>query len=190
MTVRVLTGDARGMHTLELLDAYHPVGERERQHLHRMRELLATTQTPFSREQYEPGHFTASALVMSRTHGHILLIAHPTLGLWLQPGGHLEPDDAHPRAGAHREVFEETGLAVVLEDALFDIDIHEIPHRGSAPAHLHFDLRFLASVDGLPDPAGSEGVDARWLSAAEAEGLATDESVRQMLIKGKRVHNA
>lgn len=183
MPVRLLTSDPRGELTLELLSAFSPTDDRERAHVLRMLQMLATTEAPFSRAQFEPGHFTASALVVSRTHGRVLLIAHPTLGEWLQPGGHLEPHDAHPRAGAQREVLEETGLAANMDEALFDVDVHEIPARGPAPAHLHFDLRFLGSVDGLPAPSGAEGVEALWLTRDEALTLTRDQSVRRMVGK-------
>jgi 8-oxo-dGTP pyrophosphatase MutT (NUDIX family) len=181
MTVRVLTADPRGWRTLELLDAFVPRDARDHEDRARMLELLATTNHPFSRDQFEPGHFTASALVVSRTHERVLLISHPTLHLWLQPGGHIERDDVEPSAGAAREVLEETGLTASIAEGLFDVDIHEIPARGSAPAHLHFDLRFLATVDGLPAPGGAESVDARWLDPLDARALSTDASVHRML---------
>lgn len=183
MTIRVLTADPRAWRVLELLDAYTPASAGEREHLERMFDLLATTHDPLSRTQFDPGHFTASALVISRDLDCVLLIHHPTLHLWLQPGGHLEPDDASPVGGATREVFEETGIVAAIEGALLDIDIHEIPARGSAHAHLHFDLRFLATVEGLPAPSGSEGVEARWLSRDEALRLTSDESARRMIAK-------
>jgi 8-oxo-dGTP pyrophosphatase MutT (NUDIX family) len=183
VTVRALSADARGMHTLELLDAYHPSGDREHRHREQMFELLATTLSPFSREQFDPGHFTASAFVVSPEAHRVLLIAHPTLGLWLQPGGHLEAGDPHPRAGAEREVREETGLVATLDEELFDIDVHEIPARGASPAHLHYDLRFLGVVDGLPAPLSQEGVEARWLAFDEARELTTDPSVKRMIDK-------
>ncbi len=181
MTVRVLTGDPRGMRTLELLDAFVPRDARDQQELTRMLELLASTSHPFSREQFDPGHFTASALVVSRTHERVLLIAHPTLHLWLQPGGHIDPEDHEPAAGAAREILEETGLTATLGDELFDIDIHQIPARKAAPPHQHFDLRFLGIVDGLPAPGGLEGVDARWFDPDEALRVSTDASVHRMV---------
>lgn len=174
------------MRTLELLDGYAPRDDREREDRQRMLELLVTTQHPLARHQFDPGHFTASAFVLSPALGQVLLIKHPVLGLWLQPGGHIEPGDADPMNAALREVREETGLTVSKGDALFDIDIHEIPSRGAAPAHLHFDLRFLVTVDGLPDPLSEEGVHARWLTLHEAVALTTDESVKRMVAKVRR----
>lgn len=183
MTTRVLTRDARGCHALELLDAFTPGDARERAYHARMLELLATTPAPFARDQFDPGHFTASALVISRDAEQVLLIHHPTLALWLQPGGHIEPGDVTLVGAAHREVLEETGLDATIEAACFDLDIHEIPARGVAPAHLHHDLRFLACVHGLPVPHSAERLSARWLSPQDAAALTTDESVRRMLRK-------
>lgn len=183
MTVRVLTSDPRGWITLDLLDAHCRAAVQDTAHADRMFELLATTSEPFSRQQFEPGHFTASALVVSASRDAVLLIHHPTLNLWLQPGGHVEPDDPSPRAAAHREVLEETGLHARIHDVLFDVDVHAIPARGAAPAHSHFDLRFLALVEGRPQPRSDEGIDARWLPVAGAAALTTDASVHRMLRK-------
>ena len=45
---------------------------------------------PFSREHYVPGHFTASAFVLSPTRDMLLLVFHGKLHRWLQPGGHID----------------------------------------------------------------------------------------------------
>lgn len=183
MTIRVLTADPRGWLTMELLDAYTAGDPQETAYLQGMQELLATTREPFSRTQYEPGHFTASALVITSDRSRVLLIEHPTLGLWLQPGGHIEPGDLSPREGAQREVREETGLIAELSDVLFDIDVHTIPARGSAPAHLHFDLRFLAQLPDAVAPSGDEDVAAEWFTLEQAMERTTDGSVHRMIGK-------
>lgn len=41
----------------------------------------------------------------------ILLVKHKKLGIWLAPGGHLEPNEL-PHLAAERECFEETGIKV------------------------------------------------------------------------------
>jgi 8-oxo-dGTP pyrophosphatase MutT (NUDIX family) len=43
--------------------------------------------------------------------GKILLVKHKKLGFWLNPGGHLEPNEL-PHQAAEREFFEETGIRV------------------------------------------------------------------------------
>ena len=71
---------------------------------------LVDSANPCSRKQFEPGHFTASAFVLHPTEPSILLIKHRKLGLWLQPGGHLQPEDTSAEHAARRELEEETGL--------------------------------------------------------------------------------
>src|SRR5579883_3306238 len=55
-----------------------------------------------------PGHLTASALVIEPSYQSVLLIYHKSLKRWLQPGGHLEPNEP-PAAAAQRELKEEVG---------------------------------------------------------------------------------
>lgn len=98
-----------------------------------------------------PGHVTASGIVWSD--GRVLLVRHPFLGRWLQPGGHLEADE-DPLQAAIREVREETGFRTVPHPRSdpggipLDIDVHVIPanpRKGEA-AHLHYDFRFLLEL--------------------------------------------
>lgn len=56
-------------------------------------------------------HFTATVYVVNDA--ATLLHKHPTLGLWLPPGGHLQRDELPHEAGV-REVREETGLEIEL----------------------------------------------------------------------------
>jgi 8-oxo-dGTP pyrophosphatase MutT (NUDIX family) len=95
-----------------------------------------------------PGHLTGSAWILSPDRRRTLLTLHRKLGRWLQLGGHADGDpDIH--AVALREAREESGLAAIrpLGGAIFDIDRHWIPGRGSEPGHWHHDLRFLFEAD-------------------------------------------
>jgi 8-oxo-dGTP pyrophosphatase MutT (NUDIX family) len=55
-------------------------------------------------------HFTASAIVFD-DHDRVLLVHHNKLGMWLYPGGHIDPNE-DPAQAAIREVREETGIDV------------------------------------------------------------------------------
>jgi 8-oxo-dGTP pyrophosphatase MutT (NUDIX family) len=108
-------------------------------------DLLDAPGDPFSRSHFRPGHFTASAFVLSPAGDALVLVWHEKLRRWLQPGGHFEPGDRDLLAAARREVEEETGLRDlrVVVDGLFDVAVHPIPPLGGEPAHEHFDLRLL-----------------------------------------------
>ena len=73
---------------------------------------LARSSDPTDRDRFVPGHFTASGFVVSPDGSSLLLIHHRRLDRWLQPGGHIDPEDASPIAAAAREVTEETGVSV------------------------------------------------------------------------------
>ena len=50
-------------------------------------------------------------------HQHkVLLIKHKKLGIWLAPGGHIEPEEL-PHQAAEREFWEETGIRVKAVDS-------------------------------------------------------------------------
>lgn len=159
-----------------LLDAYAPQGEDEIAPLGRMRALFALGPAALRRDHLDPGHFTASALVLSPNRTRIALIWHPRLKRWLQPGGHLEPDDPGPLEAARREVAEELGIdgLELLGEGIFDIDIHEIPANPREGAHQHFDLRF-AFVAPHVDTRGE--LEARWVPLHEVGAVESDASV-------------
>lgn len=117
-----------------------------------------------------PGHITASGVVLEG--GELLMIRHPQLDRWLQPGGHVDPPEVVEQA-ALREVREETGVSCGLHawhqrhGAPLDIDIHAIPAnpRKGEPAHLHYDFRYLLT------PFSKEDIDpelpTRWVPLAD-----------------------
>jgi ADP-ribose pyrophosphatase YjhB (NUDIX family) len=153
-----------------------------------MKELFESVAQPCSRHSYAPGHFTASAFVLSPERDALLLILHGKLGLWLQPGGHVEDSDASLLEAARREVAEEVGLTELelLEPAPLDVDIHDIPARKGEPEHAHFDVRYLFRATTREVHAGSDAKDARWVKLSEIgdEGsLRSDESVLRAVRK-------
>ncbi len=172
---------------LELLMSYHPEDPGEQASKKDMLNLLTQTEAPFSRSQFAPGHFTASSFVLSPDRGSVLLIFHSKLHRWLQPGGHVDPEDASIETAARREVEEEVNIAslapLLPEGGIFDLDIHPIPARKTEPEHLHFDVRFAFFAPSLAFLAGSDAVSARWVPLGEAGDLKSDESVMRALRK-------
>lgn len=111
----------------------------------------------------QPGHLTASALVLDATAEHALLTLHPRVGRWLQLGGHCEPEDVSLAAAALREATEESGMrGLRLEPTPIHLDVHPITCSLGVPTR-HFDVRFLVRAPVGAQPVRSaESVDLQW----------------------------
>jgi 8-oxo-dGTP pyrophosphatase MutT (NUDIX family) len=156
------------------VEAHRPAGAVEVRSQRTTLRMLEWLVSPLD-QAADPTHVTGSAIVVDQA-GRLLLHRHKRLGIWLQPGGHLEPGE-HPAAAAVRETREETGIAACHPDAgprLLHVDVHEGP-RG----HVHLDLRYLLHADGAsafaPDPG--ESPDVAWWELATAAAQA-DRSLR------------
>ncbi len=115
------------------------------------------------RRSCEPGHITASALVLDATAEHALLTLHPRVGRWLQLGGHCEPGDETLAAAALREATEESGMrGLRIEPTPIHLDVHPITCSLGVPTR-HFDVRFLVRAPVGAQPVRSaESVDLQW----------------------------
>ena len=170
-----------------LLGAYVGEDAREQGFVEQMLELRLQPRCT-RRDHFEPGHFTASAFILSPDDGAVLLIEHSKLHRWLQPGGHIDAIDVDLEAAARREVAEETGITkLTVVAAPFDVDVHAIPARKDEPAHLHFDVRFLFRAASLDMRAGSDALAARWVPRSEVPGVKTDDSVWRAMRKLDRL---
>lgn len=153
-------------------------------------DLLGGAGDPFSRENWD-GHVTASALVTNLERDSILLVKHRKLGIWLQPGGHIEQEsDGTVLAAALREVWEETGLRTtpLLDGAIMDLDIHEIPAHKTSPAHLHYDVRFVVEADDVATMnISAESTDMRWFALDDLARFPLHPSQQRLAMELKRV---
>lgn len=169
---------------LEKLVAYHPIDNHEAMMVARLRSFVETQSDCFERT-LQIGHITGSAWVVDRERTQALLTRHRKLNKWLQLGGHADGDSDILRV-ALREAQEESGLATIraVSTAVYDIDIHVIPARGSEPEHLHYDVRFLLEADRTgPLLASRESRSLAWTSLSKIAGLNPEESMRRMVAK-------
>lgn len=130
------------------------------------------------------GHLTASAIIVDPVRERVLLTLHPTVGRWLQTGGHCEPADVSLRDAASREAREESGIAdISVVAGITRLDRHAVLCReGSASTRLHhLDVQYaiVAPPDSVP-VRSSESVDLRWWPW-DALPEPTDASVRLLV---------
>ena len=145
----------------EQLARLTPINEREACSIAATLELLARPGDPYG--EGNDHHVSASAFVVSSR--GVILHRHRLLGIWVQPGGHVDPGEG-PEEAAVRETHEETGLvAHHLEPArLFHVDVHPGP-RG----HTHYDLRYvLVGEPRDPSPPPGESPEVAWFDFASA----------------------
>jgi 8-oxo-dGTP pyrophosphatase MutT (NUDIX family) len=148
-----------------------PVDEREMASQQRFLSELDRLERPLD-EHADPVHVTASAVVVGPR--GVVLHRHKRLGLWLQPGGHIDEGET-PEAAALREVEEETGFTCT-DPVFVHVDVHD-----GGRGHTHLDLRWLVTADGDPAPAEDESQDVRWFGWDEAIAIA-DPGLRGLLM--------
>ena len=178
---KIATAQAQVLH---LLANYCPP-EQEQAEQCRLFTEFANQQPDCCQRQCVPGHFTGSAWLVSADGRRALLMHHRKLDRWLQPGGHADGDGDLARV-ALREAQEETGLPqLTVVPAVFDLDRHRIPARGTEPAHWHYDVRFVVQADGNETfIRNEESLALAWFGIkqlAEDDGL--DSSIRRMARK-------
>jgi 8-oxo-dGTP pyrophosphatase MutT (NUDIX family) len=170
----------------EQLARYRPADAAEARFVERM-VRLSEAQEACARSHFVPGHFTASAFVLSPDRSELILIHHRKLGIWVQPGGHIDTTDLDLESATRREVGEEVGLhdleALLPGGALFDVDIHAIPARKDEPAHEHFDVRFALVARTRSFERSMEVADVRWVPLNEARAVTADRSVLRAVEK-------
>jgi 8-oxo-dGTP pyrophosphatase MutT (NUDIX family) len=144
--------------------------------------LLRHTARPFSREQFAPGHVTATGLVTD-PEGRIAMVLHGRLNRWLLPGGHVETVDDSMEVAAAREVLEETGLRV-SGGRVIGADVHGIPPKIKngvevEPYHQHHDVLVAFRADAAELILSEESQAVRWVAREEFDEFAVPPNVRR-----------
>jgi 8-oxo-dGTP pyrophosphatase MutT (NUDIX family) len=176
----------------DALRRHAPADEEEARDRDRILEFVLRHERPFDRAILE-GHLTGSAITVSADGTSVLLLHHRKLDRWLQPGGHGEPGETTGEAVALREAFEESGIAgLALHPGAprpLDVDVHDIPARGSEPAHEHLDLRYLvvAPAGAAVSPDLAELHEIRWVPWDDVDALGPDHGLRRALAKGRAI---
>ena len=180
-------------------------------HRQKLLELLANYKTPYMEEaamtersrrfavqhpncfdrSLAQGHFTGSAWVLNPARTHTLMLHHRKLDLWLQPGGHADGDADITRV-VLKELSEESGVDLknikLIDEQIFDVDVHTIPANKQDPCHQHFDIRFLIEIDDtLPLPGNDESHQIGWVPLEHVARLNNARSFYRMVQKTRRL---
>lgn len=141
---------------------------------------ILNSENQYSRMSQD-GHITSSGLVIKDE--RVLLIFHPSIKQWLQPGGHIDEGES-PVDAAIREVYEETGFVCELDFENIDpvdIDIHEIPAnpKKDEAAHLHIDLLYRLKVLRQEQPA--EDIECRWFTFSDVRSVRIQRALSKLV---------
>jgi 8-oxo-dGTP pyrophosphatase MutT (NUDIX family) len=137
-------------------------------------------------------HYTASGVVLN-DRDEVLLVHHNKIGVWLYPGGHIDPDE-DPAEAVLREVAEETGIhAAILSEPAFRhpaVRSHPTPWAiiemdvtdSRIGSHRHIDLIYVCRARG-GDPIAQihEVSAARWVPLTDVVTLPTPTEVPALI---------
>lgn len=140
-------------------------------------------------------HFTVTGFVSDPGHGGRTALHWHRLGIWLPPGGHIEPDE-DPVQAMFREVREETGLevAIVSGGPAFGyatppqlappaaMAVYDIPRDSQFDGpHQHIDFIYFArTVDAAP-VLPDDGMRWRWFDRDElSRSTELHEDIREL----------
>jgi 8-oxo-dGTP pyrophosphatase MutT (NUDIX family) len=172
---------------LQRLAAHLPFDQEEQAMLEKLRRFVLENENCFERS-LSIGHITGSAWIVDAGREHVLLTHHRRLDKWLQLGGHADGDPDVLQV-ALREAREESGIDRIrpVSESIFDVDIHEIPARGTEPAHFHYDVRFLLEADRSQILLMStESKALAWVRLTDVRQLTGERSVLRMVEKTPR----
>ncbi|WP_455211377.1 NUDIX hydrolase [Kaarinaea lacus] len=165
----------------------------EAAYVHRAYTFVSSHTNCFDRD-LTPAHVTGSAWVVNPARSHVLMMHHRKHDQWFQPGGHADGDADILRV-ALRETEEESGLNAdqirLLNEEIFDLDIHTIPATDYFPRHEHVDVRFLVEIDDtFPIPGNDESHEILWVPLEAVSRFNNNRSTYRMLEKTRRMRHA
>lgn len=127
------------------------------------------------------------------------LVFHPRLGVWIPPGGHVEPDETTAE-GALREVAEETGLVAALlppphqplpagypyppvPPPWWIVEIPVGADRHTPAPHTHVDHQYVALASSI-EPIGAPAHPFGWRRPDEltGDGLIADAQAQAAVL--------
>ncbi|MFK3980812.1 NUDIX hydrolase [Micromonospora sp. NPDC050397] len=142
-------------------------------------------------------HNTASAIVLDGR-DRVLLVHHRKSGLWLYPGGHVDPNE-DPAEAAVREAREETGVevelvgkpsfehpavrSIVAPFAIIEMDVAD----SRDGKHRHIDFVYVCRARTAALTAQVEEVaGAEWVAIGSVADLNVPQELPTLVVAGAR----
>jgi 8-oxo-dGTP diphosphatase len=132
-------------------------------------------------------HLVSYVVLLDRDTFDVLLVDHVNAGLFLPPGGHVEPDE-HPAATARRECREELGIEASFSESSTPAFVTVTTTVGRDAGHTDVSLWFISdgarSLEMTLDPLEFRG--SRWWTLDEvmaAPGTEFDPHFHRFMTK-------
>jgi 8-oxo-dGTP diphosphatase len=162
----------------ELVHGIRPWDHLETEHRAETLHWLETTNDVFRRAKpaTPDRHLVSYVVMVDPDDGSTLLVEHINAGLWLPPGGHVEPGE-HPTETARREAHEELGMDPTFAEPNGSPSFVTVTRTGGLDAgHIDVSLWFLVfgrrGMDLTIDL--TEFNEARWWSLAKIRAADPD----------------
>lgn len=140
-------------------------------------------------------HFTATGIVLNDEH-KVLMIRHKKLGVWLPPGGHVEPDEL-PDDAVLREIYEETGIRAALFSNEEELQLQDAAAKplanpryvlqediGQKGDHFHIDLvYFCRAISGHEHRNDRETEGLAWMDEQQIRDCDTYHNCKHIILK-------
>ncbi|KUL21236.1 NUDIX hydrolase [Streptomyces regalis] len=134
---------------VKLVEGIDPWDDLERAHLRTAGEWLVGGAPVYRirKPDVPKMHLVSYFVVLDDKYGELLLVAHRKAGLWLPPGGHVEPGE-DPWAAVERECREELGVPAVASDITGEHPLFLTVTRTRGPGeHTDVSLWYVISAD-------------------------------------------
>lgn len=134
-------------------------------------------------DRFHPVRPWVSAHALTIHNNRLLVVkrgAPPAKGLWSVPGGAIDLGETVGEC-LKREVLEETGITIIVEDFLTYVDVI-LKDKATADIQYHYVvLYFKAGYVGGELRPSSDAADARWLTPREIRQLPVTKSLPKLL---------
>lgn len=122
------------------------------------------------------------SIALRDAQGRVLLVRHSEGGVWLLPGGAIEPAEV-PADAAVREMVEETGLLVRVTSlvGVFGGPEFVIQYRNGHRTSYVMVVFEAEHIGGAQRPDGTEVLEVRFVTESEAAALPTARWVPEVL---------